>query len=46
MDGVVRLFIEEIRLCANKEWVVGRQDFIQQIEAALGQKVYQWQWAE
>ena len=36
--------LDEIRLCTNKEWVVGRSDFIKQIEAAVGRKVYQRQW--
>jgi putative transposase len=36
--------LDEIRLCTNKEWVVGRSDFIMQIEAAVGRKVYERQW--
>jgi putative transposase len=36
--------VEEIRLCTNKEWAVGRAEFVAQIEAALGRKVYQRQW--
>lgn len=36
--------VEEIRLCTNKEWVIGRTEFIAQIEVALGRKVYGRQW--
>ena len=36
--------IEEIRLCTNKEWVIGKKEFIDQIEEALGRKVYLRQW--
>lgn len=36
--------MDEIRLCSNKEWVVGNDRFKKQIEAACGHKVNGRQW--
>ncbi len=36
--------MQEIRLCTNKEWVIGRPDFVAQIESALGRKINYRQW--
>ncbi|MEY4589120.1 MAG: hypothetical protein RL497_1196, partial [Pseudomonadota bacterium] len=36
--------LNDIRLCTNKEWVIGHADFIKQIEDALGRKAHQKHW--
>lgn len=36
--------LDRVRLCTNKEWFVGGSDFVKQIEAAIGRKVYLRQW--
>lgn len=36
--------VDEIRLCTNKEWIIGSEKFKNQIQYVLGKKVSDRQW--
>ena len=44
VEGISVGLLDDIRLCTNKEWVIGHADFIKQIEEAEVRKVYLRQW--